>query len=263
MILCSGCSFTSKHYNFDGKKWPMWPEILFEGRSEYVNCAKQGNSNRLIVNGVFEYLAKNDKPTHIFLLLSGFERFFYRSNDSILKFDKHYKRDLIKDNKAYVAWAQHYLFTGQWYDILIETNFLPLLSLILYCEQNNIKYLMFPTIGSESFLFWKSRDFQERFVYNVYNNVYYSFLQNYEDKLLGFPWFTQIGGKCLEDYVVYDFIENDGHPSELGQKQIAQFIYNEIIRNACLDDIYINNPHIQTNNDDLIKKYNDRRFIYE
>ncbi len=226
ILLVSGCSFTTENYESihhpeKDTSWDKWPKILAKTLNmDYVNLAKSGAGNEFICNSIIDEIETMDK-SKIGLVIPAWSQ--CRRRD----YQVHYPRS----NKT--AWRHelHDLFgdTYYWITKSLKTYYF----FQIYCEYYKIPYKQVQMIE----LF---KDNVEITKLSIERKEYDKFaeFQLYYKKLKNFVGETS-GILSLQDVLTdkrrnkqkikeFSISSEDWHPSENGQRLIAEYIYENI-----------------------------------
>ena len=224
ILLVSGCSFTtdnyeSHHHPEQDMSWDKWPKILAKMLDmDYINLAKSGAGNEYISNTIIDQIETMDK-SKIGLVIPAWSQ--CRRRD----FQVHYGRS----NKAVWRNELHDLFgdTRYW----ITKSFKTYYFFQIYCEHYKIPYKqvqMIELFKDELGMKIKVQEEHDEF---AKSEMYYSKLKNFVGETSGILSLQDLlTDKRRNDQKIKEFSisSEDWHPSEKGQRLIAEYIYENI-----------------------------------
>ena len=224
ILLVSGCSFTtdnyeSHHHPEEDMSWDKWPKILAKMLDmDYINLAKSGTGNEYISNTIIDQIETMDK-SRIGLVIPAWSQ--CRRRD----YQVHYARS----NKT--AW-RHELYdlfgdTRYW----ITKSFKTYYFFQIYCEYYNIPYKqvqMIELFKDNIEIKTKEKEEHDEF---AKSQMYYSKLKNFVGETSGILSLQDIltdKRRNKQKIKEFSISSEDWHPSENGQRLIAEYIYENI-----------------------------------
>jgi hypothetical protein len=228
------CPIEYESFINDEHRVKNWPEYLSENIDyKLKNLAVSSYSNDTIFRETFETIQKHKKD-NLFVVIG----WTSTVREEIYDRDTNEWVNSSKGNKNFHAKGDIYdLRTKSYFADLIRSLKLILL-LHYYCESNDIPHLFFNTFDSEFYFDddkLKSIDFSPFGLLSVTNIRELSYFMNNIDttyfcneNMFEHLRILEDGSMDYSRKTKYTFMPHDGHPTELGQKTWAQYLYNYI-----------------------------------
>ena len=224
-LIVSGCSFTTREYEShhhpekDFASYDKWPEMLAEKLNmQCVNLAKSGAGNEYVSNSIIDYIEEANK-SNIGLVIPAWSQ--CRRRD----YQVHYARS----NKTVWRHELYDLFgdTRYWITKSLKTYYF----FQIYCEYYKIPYKqvqMIELFKDNIEIKTKEKEEHDEF---AKSEMYYKKLKNFVGETSGILSLQDVlTDKRRNDQKVKQFSisSEDWHPSEKGQRLIAEYIYENI-----------------------------------
>jgi len=224
ILLVSGCSFTTDKYTSiqhpeKDMSWDKWPKILAKMLNmDCINLAKSGAGNEYISNTIIDQIETMDK-SKIGLVIPAWSQcrrrdyqvHYARSNKTVWR---HELYDLFGDTRYWItkSFKTYYFFQ-------------------IYCEHYSIPYRqvqMIELFKDNIEIKTKEKEEHDEF---AKSEMYYKKLKNFVGETSGILSLQDVlTDKRRNDQKVKEFSisSEDWHPSEKGQRLIAEYIYENI-----------------------------------
>ncbi len=245
-ILVGGCSYSSYEYTtrFDVKVWPTIISEKFD--RPVVNTARCGAGNELIYASLIRELALGYRTDLIVVMWSEFGRYdFHRSTpehgDFYLNMFFNHRYDLERIRKRsgmhpdYVPDFIHKLNQDGYSspEATVERSLVYFYSLQEMARARNIPLIQ---VAGTNLGWMIHRELAAGIIKSDLTNSID------EDNFVGWPLIKDIGGFSIDTYL--DGLDptrranrignGDGHPNNLGHEQIADLLYDEIVKRDVL-----------------------------
>lgn len=248
LLICSGDSFTDPHYRSISHpeidtSWPKWPEVLAKKLDmRLINLGRSGSGNEYIYSSIQDTIESIEDKSQIGLVIAGWSQCFR------IDFEKDRKwQDLrINSNGDLFGWVKKSLriyknfeYMCEYHNIpYVQTQMIPfyidwIRGLALTEEEINERGLNIEEAISARPQYTGDAKGDNTKVLEILNK--YDSVIN-KNNFIGWPISRQLGGYCLSPKIVgfapespYTISKYDGHPSEEGQKRLAEAIYTHIL----------------------------------
>jgi len=207
-LIASGCSFTSG-YKLEHGKESAWPRLLGDKMSiPVVNLSEAGRGNSYVFSSIVDYFIENpiEKQTSLVIVgVTGYHRqdFYDSYGKNFISTVPEFKDESSSFIESF--WKRYYndeyYFTNYLRNIIIMQE---------YLKSNSIKYLMFNALDTNRILQRSLSKLDQKYIESINTEF---FLKMTMCDFIGFT------PKSVLD---------DGHPSELGHKIMAEVLYANI-----------------------------------
>ena len=246
-IIVGGCSFTDKFYPYTTKPLPhtfkMWPELLSDKTNiEVINTAKCGIGNERIFHSVIAEIFNNENIERVIVAWTEWTRQDFLVNNNWVTLKPNLKVSATCKPK-YGVYDLHEL--QNWYnnafgssyptpENIVNKNINLFYSLYAICKSRDIELKMFQMINAFNRYQIKDNDYEHDIKIaqkSMISNPISTEIN--EDMFWGWPVFGKLGGielvRHLDRNNKYHAISDvDHHPNEETQKNIMEFIYENI-----------------------------------
>jgi len=258
ILLTAGCSYTDKNYlSLDTTAperggWPMWPDIVAKNLNLVpVNVAVSGSNNDFIFNSIMDSIAiLGDEIDTIAVLWTTADRlpFFYHTIHPLTEMYIHNldnKSDILQswmNNRPSGSIVEEFFNNKSFnIDAMVEYwmkgTLRKMFQLIQIC-----KYMGYKLIMAQGPAYFSEKPFNDTFPSNpitsemktkaFMNNSYFTYLEKYRNKIIGWPILPEINGWDMDLYrSKFDnttVSDKDFHPNRHGQEIFANLFLNKI-----------------------------------
>lgn len=234
-LVASGCSWTDHYFTSDYHRdldtsWDKWPTILARKLDmEVINLGCGGSGNEGIYSRVSDFISETPKEK-IGLVIVAWSRAHRRDWEWANLFTPRIVYGSNTKFKKYVLnWTSETFDTkGDAYYFMRRSvrNFY---ALQILCERYNIPYKQVCALNPISELIKENKiDSMNYFLTSS------QFEEIDKDNFIGWPIFEHMNGFCLNDFIKKGrneslmISEEDRHPNDLGQRVIADIIYENL-----------------------------------
>lgn len=238
-LVTSGCSWTDHyfvspfHRDLD-TSWDKWPTILARKLDmEVINLGCSGSGNEGIYSRVSDFISETPKEK-IGLVVVAWSRAHRRDWQLVNRYEpSHYNLRILngpntKFKKYVMNWCSETFDTKGDAYYFMKRSVRNFYALQILCERYNIPYKQVCALNPISELVKE----------NIIDSMnYFSTSSQFEeidkDNFIGWPIFEYMGGFILNDLIKKGnesliISEEDRHPNALGQRVIADFIYENL-----------------------------------
>lgn len=212
-LIVAGCSWTEGIFEDN----ILWSDILAEKLNmECINLGRGGAGNEYIFSAISDKIVEESNIGFVVVMWSECFRLdfdLFNEDWTTLHYTRigDYVKNWHKSSNA-VGVTKRYLRLSYALQNLMQNNNIP------YIQIQGIRPVHYiPKKGKES-------KFVKQFCNTLIDSLYFNKIDN--NKFLGWPVMSEIGGTCMED-ICKDEIHKD-HPNEIGHNRIADFIYETI-----------------------------------
>ena len=244
ILLVSGCSNTDENFYSEihpqlDTSWSKWPELLAKKLDmNYVNLGKSGAGNEYIYTSLLNYIARND-TSNIGVVIPAWSQCqrkdFQHGNNG------RWTNERIDPHGDVFSWVTKSLTYYLSFQVMCEKYNLPYLQvqmLDLYQDWLN-------GLKPRALTNWKDTYAGKNDILITYpgdkqkdTKKIVKIINDYEDiintkKFIGWPLSRQLGGFSLQKELISletktKISDLDSHPTALGHKKIAEFIYDRL-----------------------------------
>lgn len=236
-LVTGGCSWTDHyfvspfHRDLD-TSWDKWPTILARKLDmELINLGSSGSGNEGIYSRVSDFISETPKE-QIGLVIVAWSG-AARRDWELIGHRKKWARGVLNSpdsmHKKYItSWVSEIVDTKGDSYYFMRRSIRNFYALQILCERYNIPYKQVSALNPISELVKK----------NIVDSMdYFSTSSQFEeidkDNFIGWPIFEYMGGFTLNDLIKKGgeglrISEEDRHPNALGQRVIADFIYENL-----------------------------------
>ena len=202
-LIVSGCSFATG-YKLENGKESAWPRLLADKLFvPVINLAEAGRGNSYVFSSIVDYFMENPDEKQTSLVIIGVTG--YHRQDFYDSYGKNFISTVpeFKDAATFIE-----LFWKRYYnDEYYFTNYLRSVVLMQdYLKSNSIKYIMFNALNTNRLIKRNLSQLDQKYIESIDTEL---FLKMTMCDFIGFT------PKSVLD---------DGHPSELGHKIMAEVL---------------------------------------
>jgi hypothetical protein len=206
-LIVSGCSFASG-YKLEYGKESAWPKLLSDKLSiPVVNLSEAGRGNSYVFSSIVDYFIENPSERQTSLVIIGVTG--YHRQDFYDSYGKNFISTVpeFRNGSSFIEsfWKRYY--NDEYY----FTNYLRSVVVMQeYLKSNSIKCLMFNALNTNRILKRNLSELDQKYIESIDTEL---FLKMTMCDFIGFTPRSVL---------------DDGHPSELGHKIMAEVLYANI-----------------------------------
>lgn len=258
ILLAAGCSYTDRNYlslDTTAKErggWKMWPEIVADSLNlRCINVGVSGSNNDFIFNSIMDSIAEYGKEIDtIAVLWTTADRlpFFYHT---LLPLAEMYIQNLDNRSNDLQSWMDNRpggsivdeFFRSKSFDLdkmikhWMSGTLRKMLQLVQICD-----YMGYKLVMAQGPAYFSEKTFNDASpakqitknmkIDNFILSPYFNHLEKHRNKIIGWPFFTELGGWDLDlfrsKYQNTTVSDKDFHPNRYGQEIFADLFLNKI-----------------------------------
>jgi hypothetical protein len=228
-LIAAGCSWTQGF--LEDKSYP-WPELLAKKLDmECINLGQGGAGNEYISSVISDkVIEEKDIGLAVVMWSNCFRLDFDIFNDNGYG-SSHIRGWLQIHHKRFTDYVKSWYKRSD-FSANGATKRLMRLSYSFQnlMEKNNIPYIQ---VQGKRPIHFVDKETYHRYVKECANSIIDSpyFHKIDENKFIGWPIMSEIGGECMDDILDEETekYKDHDHPNEFGQERIAEFLYKNVV----------------------------------